>query len=144
VPVTDEIDHVACQRNRKIERGMAESQTLSVIRLWAAIAWADGKIAEREGESLRRLIGLAKLDPGEATLADALITKSAALPAEIAAPESLSDDAKNGIYRAACRMAMVDDELADAERSLLDQLREKLKIAPDVAKTIEYAVPGLS
>lgn len=123
---------------------MPESQTLSVIRLWAAIAWADGKIAERERESLRRLISLAKLDPEESKLAEALMVEGAQLPAEIASPELLADDTKTGIYRAACRIAMVDDELADSERALLDQLRDKLQLASDVARQIEYAVPGVS
>src|SRR5205814_8374401 len=35
---------------------MAESQLLSVIRMWAAVAWADGVLAEPEAEGLRRLI----------------------------------------------------------------------------------------
>jgi uncharacterized membrane protein YebE (DUF533 family) len=120
---------------------MAESQTLTVIRLWAAIAWADGKIAEREKESLRRLIGVAGLSDVEAMHAEALLRERAELPAEVA---ELTDDAKKGIYRAACRIAMVDDELADAERTLLDQLRDKLALSPEAAKQIEYAVPGLS
>jgi len=35
---------------------MAESQILSVIRMWAAVAWADGVMSETEAESLSRLI----------------------------------------------------------------------------------------
>ena len=49
---------------------MAESQILSVIRMWAAVAWADGVMSETEAESLGRLIRhrhdrgvLAVLDP---------------------------------------------------------------------------------
>lgn len=120
---------------------MAESQTLTVIRLWAAIAWADGKIADRERESLRRLIELAELSPEEMALATALMTEGAQLPSEIA---QMTEEAKRGVYRAACKIAMVDDELADAERVLLDQLRDKLQLSSDAAKQIEYAVPGVS
>ena len=40
---------------------MAESQILSVIRMWAAVAWADGAMAEAEAESLERLIRTAEL-----------------------------------------------------------------------------------
>jgi uncharacterized membrane protein YebE (DUF533 family) len=123
---------------------MAESQTLSVMRLWAAIAWADGTIAEREREVLRRMIGLANFDPDEARIAEGLLTERAEIADAIGNPEQLADDAKAGIYRAACRMAMVDDELAPAERALLDQLRDKLQLAPDVARQLEYAVPGVS
>jgi uncharacterized membrane protein YebE (DUF533 family) len=39
---------------------------------------------------------------------------------------------------------VVDDELADMERALLDQLRDKLELSKDAAKQIEYAVPGVS
>jgi uncharacterized membrane protein YebE (DUF533 family) len=123
---------------------MAESQTLSVVRLWAAIAWADGTIAEREREVLRRMIGLANFDPDEARLAEGLLTERSDISDAIANPELLADDAKAGIYRAACRMAMVDDELAPTERALLDQLRDKLQLAHDRARQIEYAVPGVS
>ena len=56
----------------------------------------------------------------------------------------MSEDAKKGVYRAACRIAMVDDELADNERAMLDQLRERLALSSEAAKQIEYAVPGLS
>lgn len=120
---------------------MAESQALTVIRLWAAIAWADGKIADRERDSLRKLIDLAKLGESEAPYAKLLLTERAELPAELA---EMSDESKKGIYRAACRIAMVDDELAAAERALLDQLRDKLGLSADAAKQLEYAVPGLS
>ena len=44
---------------------MADSQLLTVIRIWAAMAWADGVIAEAEASALRRLIANAKLE-GEA------------------------------------------------------------------------------
>lgn len=119
---------------------MAESHVLTVLRLWAAIAWADGKLADRERESLRRLIGIAALSADEQALAEALLTERAELPSGLA---ELTDDARRGIYRTACRIAMVDDELAEAERALLDQLRTRLELSAEAAKQIEYAVPGV-
>ena len=119
---------------------MAESQTLTVIRLWASIAWADGKLADRERESLRRLIGLANLDDDEAPLAEVLLVERAELPAQVA---EMTDETKKGVYRAACRIAMVDDELAETERAVLDQLRDRLGLSSDAVKQIEYAVPGV-
>ena len=44
---------------------MAESQILSVIRMWAAVAWADGVLAEAEAEGMRRLIRNADLTDDE-------------------------------------------------------------------------------
>ena len=45
---------------------MADSQFLTVIRIWAAMAWADGVLAETEASALRRLISGAQLDEAEA------------------------------------------------------------------------------
>ena len=48
---------------------MADSPFLTVIRIWAATAWADGKLAVPEAHALRRLIDGAELDEGERALA---------------------------------------------------------------------------
>src|SRR5687768_795566 len=122
---------------------MAESQTLTVIRLWAAIAWADGWLAEREGVALRRLIDQAGLDPAEKELAESLLAKQTPLPDDMPSPSSMTDEARAGIYRAACRMAVVDNEFADAERAVLDHLLIRLGVPNEVAKKIEAEVPGL-
>ena len=37
---------------------MAESQFLSVIRVWASMAWADGVIHDAEAQALRRLMAV--------------------------------------------------------------------------------------
>jgi uncharacterized membrane protein YebE (DUF533 family) len=121
---------------------MAESQFLSVIRVWAAMAWADGTIADPEAQALRRLIGAAELDDDERTTAYRFIDEKVEL--ETANVSSLSEDAKRGIYRAACRMAAVDREIAPAERQLLDRLRGHLGVADEVAKDIEAGIPGLA
>lgn len=122
---------------------MAESQTLSVIRLWAAIAWADGWLAEREGVALRKLIDQAGLAPDEKELADGLLAKQTPLPDDMPRPDTLSEEARSGIYRAACRMAVVDQEFAEAERAMLDHLLIRLGVPNEVAKKIEAEVPGL-
>src|SRR5207253_151698 len=96
---------------------MADSQIVNVIRMWAAVAWADGTLATAESESLIRLIRAAELTADERDSAMQLLEE----PVEI--PElylrSLSPVARRGIYRAACRMAMVDRVFADAERWML-------------------------
>ena len=48
---------------------MAETQILSVIRVWAAVAWADGVLAEAEADGMRRLIRSADLTPEEREIA---------------------------------------------------------------------------
>jgi uncharacterized membrane protein YebE (DUF533 family) len=121
---------------------MAESQLLSVIRMWAAVAWADGVLAEPEAEGLRRLIRTADLTPEEKD------TSNSFLETEVALPETylttMSPESRRGVYRAACRMAVVDHVFSDTEKKLLARLRELLAIPDDIASEIESDVPGLS
>jgi uncharacterized membrane protein YebE (DUF533 family) len=120
---------------------MAESQFLSVIRVWAALAWADGVIAPAEETGMRRLIAAAALTDEEKEAALAFL--SSRIDLETANLGELSGDAKKGIYRAACRLAAVDHDVAAAERIFLDRLRDGLAISETEAREIEQAVPGL-
>lgn len=120
---------------------MAESQILSVIQVWAAVAWADGVLAEAEAEGMRRLIRTADLTNEERA------TVLSYLDARVELPElylkNLNPESRRGIYRAACRMAVVDHVFASAERRMLDRLKEILGIPADIAEEIEADVPGL-
>jgi len=120
---------------------MADSQILSVIRVWAAVAWADGMLAEAEAEGLRRLIRSADLTPEERAGATKFIEARVDLPS--ADLQNLSPDSRRGIYRAACRMAVVDHVFASAERRMLDRLQGQLGIPADIAQEIEADIPGL-
>lgn len=120
---------------------MAESQIMSVIRVWAAVAWADGVLAEAEAEGLRRLITTAELTTEERTQAKSFIDAKTALPDTYL--NMLKPETRRGIYRAACRMAVVDHVVASAERAVLGKVRDILGIPPDVAQEIEADVPGL-
>ena len=120
---------------------MAESQILSVIKVWAAIAWADGMLAESEAEGLRRLIRTADLSDEERESALKFLN------AQVEMPElyltNLNPEARRGIYRAACRMAVVDHVFAHAERKQLDKLQAALGIPRGIAEEIEADVPGM-
>jgi tellurite resistance protein len=120
---------------------MAESQILSVIRMWAAVAWADGVMSETEAESLGRLIRHADLTDDERAGAHAFVAARTELPETYLT--NLTPDARRGVYRAACRLAIVDRVFSATERALLDRLRNLLGIAVDVAQQIEAEVPGL-
>lgn len=121
---------------------MAESQILSVIRIWAAVAWADGVMSETEGESLGRLIRTAELTEDERAGARAFLEARTELPETYLT--HLTHEARRGIYRAACRMAVVDHVFSATERALLDRLRNLLSIPADVARDLEAGVPGMS
>ncbi len=120
---------------------MAESQILSVIRVWAAVAWADGVMAEAEAAGLRKLIAGADLSPEEKRAASAFVDASVDLPERLL--HDIEPAARRGVYRAACKMAVVDHVFARAERSMLDRLRTHLAIPADIAVEIEADVPGL-
>ena len=120
---------------------MADSQILSVIRVWAAVAWADGMLAEAEAEGLRRLIRAADLTPEERAGASKVLEARVDLPSTDL--QNLSPDSRRGIYRAACRMAVVDHVFASAERRMLDRLQGQLGIPAEIAQEIEADIPGL-
>jgi uncharacterized membrane protein YebE (DUF533 family) len=120
---------------------MVESQLLSVIRIWSAIAWADGVLAEAEAEGLRRLIRTADLTDDERATAGRFLEEQVTLPDTYLT--ALSPEARRGIYRAGCRMAIVDHVFSSSEHKLLKRLRGLLGIPDDIAKEIEADVPGL-
>jgi len=120
---------------------MAESQILTVIRVWAAVAWADGVLAEAESEGLRRLVTNAELTADERAASLRLLDGPVSMPeTELA---ELTPEARRGIYRAACRMAVVDHVFAESERQILDRLRGVLAVPDEVATEIEADIPGL-
>jgi uncharacterized membrane protein YebE (DUF533 family) len=121
---------------------MAESQILSVIRMWAAVAWADGVMSETEAESLSRLIRTADLTDEERAGARGFLENRTELPETYL--NTLAPEARHGVYRAACRMAVVDHVFSVTERALLDRLRRLLAIPGDVAQEIEADVPGIT
>jgi len=120
---------------------MAESQIVSVIRVWAAVAWADGMLAEAEAEGLRRLVRSADLTPEERQGALTFLDQRVDLPDLYL--KNLNPESRRGIYRAACRMAVVDHVFATAERKMLDRLQGLLGIPLDIAQEIEADVPGM-
>jgi uncharacterized membrane protein YebE (DUF533 family) len=121
---------------------MAESQILSVIRMWAAVAWADGVMSETEVDSLSRLIRTADLTDDERTAARTFLDTKTGLPETYLT--NLTPEARRGIYRAACRMAVVDHVFSVTERALLDRMRNLLGVPAEIAQEIEADVPGMT
>ena len=121
---------------------MADSPFLTVIRVWAATAWADGKLADAEAHALRRLIDGAELDDAERTIAHGFLDAPVAL--DDAGLADVSKDARRGIYRAACRMAVLDREVDKSERAVLARLCELMKLPADEAREIEKSIDGLT
>lgn len=115
-----------------------ESQYLAVIRVWAALAWADGVIQDSERDAITKLISVAQLSDEDRETATALLDSKVELSTD--SISGLSAPAREGIYRAALRMAMVDLDMAKEETAMLARLREGLKIDEATAKSIETAI----
>ena len=121
---------------------MAETQILTVIRMWAAVAWADNVLAEAEADGLRRLVRTAELTDEERTIANGLLEEPQKL--DDVYLTDLTPDARRGIYRAAVRMALVDHVIQPVERDVLRRLQSLLAIPVEVAEEIEMDVPGFT
>ena len=115
-----------------------ESQYLAVIRVWAALAWADGVIQDSERDAITKLISVARLSEEDRKTATSLLDSKVELSTD--SISGLSAPAREGIYRAALRMAMVDLDMAKEETAMLARLREGLNIDETTAKSIEAAV----
>lgn len=118
---------------------MAENQFLSVIRTWAAMAWADGVVVAAEALAMRKLIESAELSAADRATAMGFLETKVEL--DTAGLSALSPDARKGVYKAACRLAAVDRDLAEPERALLARLRDGLELGAAAAE-IEAAVFG--
>ncbi len=116
----------------------SENPFLSVIRVWAALAWADDVIAEKEAVALKRLISSALLSQEERELALSWLENRVDL--ETSNLDDLREDARRGLYRSAAQLATVDGELADQEKALLHRLRDLLSVDAGVAGEIEADV----
>ena len=115
-----------------------ESQYLAVIRVWAALAWADGVIQDSERDAITKLISVAQLSDEDRKTAIALLDSKVELATD--SISGLSAPAREGIYRAALRMAMVDLDMAKEETAMLARLRDGLNIDEATAKSIETAI----
>jgi len=120
----------------------SESPILSVIRMWAAVAWADGELSETETECLERLIRTADLTEAERSASRTYLAARVGLP-ELYLTH-LSPETRRGVYRAACRMAVIDHVFSVTERALLDRMRNLLGVPAELAQQIEAEVPGMT
>ena len=118
---------------------MKESQYLSVIRVWAALAWADGVIVVTEAQALRRLIERApQLEAEERETALSFL--DAPVELELHDLGHLAEDTRAGIYRSAVHLAAIDKDFAESERHFLDRLRQGLELSTIEAGAIETSV----
>ena len=118
---------------------MPHPQVMFMIRLLAAVSWADGELAENEAAAIERLINAANLDDEERATARSWLAGPVDLdPGDVGA---LNENQRLATYQAAVRIALSDEELADEERVLLDRIRDALGISAEQALEIEAEMP---
>jgi tellurite resistance protein len=100
-------------------------ESLTIARIWAAAAWADGVLHPREADALRRFIDAStELDPESRAAAFALLNARPAI--ELAEVQRLSSDARQGILRAALGIVRLDGKVTPDEEEWLARLRTQL------------------
>lgn len=112
-----------------------EDLFLTVVKLWAATAWADGVLADNERRLLEGVIRGASVR--EQARATALGFLAARVDLEDTDVGTLSPAERAGVYRTACRMTTVDRHLDAAEKALLQRLAARLGIDAATAASIE-------
>lgn len=106
--------------------------------MWAALAWADDVIQDSERAAILKLVSVAQLSDAERDQAKAMLETKVELETQPIA--GLSQPAREGIYRAALRLAMVDLDLADEEAAMLKRLRDGLSISEEDANRIAGSI----
>lgn len=100
-------------------------ESLKIARMWAAAAWADGKLHAREAEALRRFID-ASDDLSADARAAALALIDAAPAVDLAEVKALSKDAREGVWRAALGIVRLDGKVTPDEEEWLGRLCAQL------------------
>lgn len=101
--------------------------SLKIVRLWAAAAWADGAMHPSEAAALKRLVEASEdLSLREREIALGYLASAPAV--DLNEVQSLPAEAREGVYRAARGIVMLDRELADSEAEFLGRLRDSLNL----------------
>jgi uncharacterized membrane protein YebE (DUF533 family) len=115
--------------------------SLRILRLWAAAAWADGVLHPAEAAALRRLI-----DASDDLDADARKEAARLLDAPVAVDveevRALRPEAREGVYRAALDIVRLDRTVTADEEAFLGRLRRVLDLDGAVIARIELVAKG--
>src|SRR5689334_515434 len=102
-------------------------ESLTIMRLWAAAAWADGVLHPSEAAALRRLIEASDdLDEDARREALGLLNNPPSIEAD--AVRTLRPAWREGVYRAALGIVRLDHEISAGEVAWLDRLRAALDL----------------
>jgi tellurite resistance protein TerB len=111
-------------------------ETSTIVRLWAAAAWADGVLHPAEAAALRRLID-ASDDLGGERRAEALALLDGPPDVKLDEVQALGPVAREGVYRAALGIVRLDGKVTADEEEWVAKLRNRLHFDETILKKIE-------
>jgi len=109
--------------------------SLKILRLWAACAWADQKMHPGEAEAIERFIAVS--DFTDAELVEARRFLAAPPAVNMDEVRELSPEAREGVYRAARGIVKLDRVVTDDEVAFLARLRDALDLDERIIARIE-------
>ncbi|WP_394831044.1 hypothetical protein LVJ94_31490 [Pendulispora rubella] len=115
---------------------MDSLDSLLIVRVWAAAAWADGHLDPAEAAAIRRLIE-ASTELNAARRREAMACLRAAPSLDLTEVKRLRSDWREGIYRAARTISRLDGKVTGDEVSFLARLRAVLDLDEAILKRIE-------
>jgi hypothetical protein len=117
---------------------MANNPYVAVIKVWAALVWADDVVTKPEAAAMRRLIASADLTESEREQALGFLDEKVEL--DTTGLGDLPSEERQGIYRAAVTLSAIDNDIADSEIDFLERLRVGLGLDEETAERIEDSV----
>jgi uncharacterized membrane protein YebE (DUF533 family) len=120
---------------------MSDNNFLDAVKIWAAMAWADGVVSDEEALAMKSIIKVGMLSAEERETALGWLETKVELESEDLG--KLSKDSRRRIYLSAARVAAIDKDVAEAELKFLQRLRDALDIDEDLAKEIHAEVPNM-
>lgn len=124
---------------------MKESVCLSLIRLWAALAWADNNLSPEQEQGLKRLVQSSTwLSDAEQTAARSFYAGDP-VSFDLATLDEpafgrLSNALREKVYLAAVHLHRLARNAPQREREFLRQLRARLRVADSAAAELEAQV----
>ena len=112
-------------------------EMLTILRMWAGAAWADGELHPSEEAALRRLIDASEEELGKDGKATALALLSAPPVVKPEEVGKLASASREGVYRAALGIVRLDGKVTGDEEAWVVRLRERLNLDPAVLAKID-------
>lgn len=103
-----------------------ESEILLAVKVWAAAAWADGKIVEEEARGMKAFLSVAKLTSKEVQTALGWLENKVEL--DDVDVSSIPEGNRTNIFAAALGVIAIDNEVSEPEEQFLERLRTALDI----------------